>query len=212
MLLWNYRRLSNMGCLVFARNSSRCVEFVFFGFLPTATISNHSSKSCRVLSADISLPHLPAVHSIPWQTGCLGPWPHENMEDMDPDTLDSISIGAIFKRETVMEEVKLLCAFVEEELSWIVQFFHDVLNKEVTASSGKIGRIWGGKSWGPRNRPGISLAHQFMNLIMVVSWATQRLGLFSSHSQYFQGPSQQPHKGIQGLRLTSTLFSNNLNN
>ena len=42
-----------------------------------------------------------------------------------------------------MEKVKLLCAFVEEELSWIVQFFHDVLNKEVTASSGKIGRIFG---------------------------------------------------------------------
>ena len=36
-----------------------------------------------------------------------------------------------------MEEVKLLCAFVEEELSWIVQFFHDVLNKEVTASRTK---------------------------------------------------------------------------
>ena len=67
----------------------------------------------------------------------------ENMEDMDPDTLDSISIGAVLKRETVMEKVKLLCAFVEEELSWIVQFFHDVLNKEVTASSGKIGRIFG---------------------------------------------------------------------
>ena len=59
---------------------------------------------------------------------------------MDPDTLDSISIGAVLKRETVMEKVKLLCAFVEEELSWIVQFFHDVLNKEVTASSGRIGR------------------------------------------------------------------------
>ena len=128
---------------------------------------------------------------------------------MDPDTLDSISIGAVLKRETVMEKVKLLCAFVEEELSWIVQFFHDILNKEVTASSGKIGRIFGAIAAATGDLTS-SPVHQFDHgcfLNHSASWF-----VLLSFSVYFQVPSQQPHKGIQGLRLTSTLFSNNLDN